>query len=116
MADLNKIQSVTSGVEIVTQAADAAGDTIKNNDGKIALYVENASVAVSVTITSEETTLNVAGYGDAIPLDNIVVSVPADSTFIIGPFPTARFNDASGDVKVDYDDNSNVSVAAIAIG
>ena len=46
---------------------------------------------------------------------DVEVAVPASDERFIGPFDPAAFNDANGRVVVTYDDEADVSVAAISL-
>jgi len=46
---------------------------------------------------------------------DVEVAVPASEERFIGPFDPAAFNDANGRVVVTYDDEADLTVAAVAL-
>jgi len=99
----------TSGLTPPTYAdANAAGNYFINN-GKTFLIVKNASASpIKVTIDSP-------AYCDQGFQHDVEVTVAAGAEKWIGPFPTVRFNDSSGDVQITYDAVTNVTVAVVSI-
>lgn len=90
-------------------ACASGGDTFANN-GRTLLHFKNANVGASRTVTiSSQSSCNQGGTHD------ITVTVPADSEEMTGFFPPHRFNDSSNDVSMTYDDESDLTVAAISI-
>ena len=120
MADLTKQLVTVAGVEPTFTSAGGGGtgagtDDIVDNDGKTLLYVKNGHTsAIQVTITSQVTSLDVAGYGDAT-YSNVVLSVPASEDRVFGPFPKKRFDDSDENIVVSYDEITNVTVAVLQI-
>lgn len=103
------VQDVTAaGLTPTYVAASAGGDSFVN-DGRTVLHVKNGdTVAHTVTIVSAKTCNQ--GFQH-----NIQVTVGAGSDKMIGPFPTDRFNNDSGQVSVTYDGVTSVTVAALQI-
>ena len=93
-----------------TYASAASGGDVATNDGKLFLHVKNAhgSVARSVTITAVQTYI-----ADGTALSDRVVSVPAAGERMIGPFTPGGFNNASGQIAISYDDEADVTIAAL---
>lgn len=116
MATLTVQNISLSGLAFTTASAAAAGDVFKNlNDERTFLYVSNGSgSSIDVTITAQGTTVSKEGFGD-VTVSNTVVSVAAGAAEMIGPFPSARFNNSSGNVAVGYSSNTSVTVAAIRL-
>lgn len=78
------------------------------NDGRIFIYLFAGATQAIATVDSVK------------PCDqgvdhNVVVTVPATEYRMIGPFPTDRFNDANGKVKITYDNVTTITVAAIRL-
>lgn len=106
------VQEVSvSGLEATFASAAAGGDEFVNT-GDILLWVKNGATDCDVTITTQQSSLTVKGYGE-IALSNQTVTVTANEERLIGPFPTIRWNDANSKVQITYDDVSNVTVAAV---
>ena len=97
-----------------TFAAVNASDTVKISTAQRAfLHVKNnhSSNATNVTITAQKTAATVSGVGN-VTIGNLVVSVPANSERIIGPF-TEAYMDTDGIVTIGYSATTTVVAAAI---
>lgn len=103
-----------AGVNPSPAAASAGGDTVANPRGNVLIRVNNGSVgAVDVTLAvGPNATRPADGTYPAHTYENIVVSVPAGESRVIGPVPPA-YNNASGQVAVTYEDTTSVTVEAI---
>ena len=98
------------GLEPSFAAANADGNSW-NNTGREFLHVKNGASDVVVTVQTPRTV-------DGQAVSARTVTVPATEERMIGPFPPAIFNQrgALGDVvHVDYDDESNVTVAVFRV-
>lgn len=96
------------GLEPTYTAAEAAGNSFANTGDQF-LHVKNGSAAdVDVTV---QTPAKVGG----IDIEEVVVTVTAGEERMIGPFPPGVFNQASGEVYVDYEDETTVTVAAFKL-
>lgn len=102
------VQTISlTGLNMTTVAA-AASDTFAN-DGHVFLLVKTGATATDVTVTAQ----NPCSQGVT---HNIVVSVAINLTMLIGPFPPARFNNASGNVTVACSGTrTNVTIAAVKL-
>jgi len=107
MSLITKQQTTTSGLT-TTLAAAASGDYFVNT-GKSALRVKNASSA-AVTVTVAAQTACPLGT-----LHNVAVSVAAAGDVLIGPFPPAYYNDASGYAYITYSAVTSVTVAVVEV-
>lgn len=112
MALLNVQEINYKGSEISYSTADSSGDTF-TNDGKTRLHIKNGGTDVNVTIKTQKDSLVVGGYG-VIDLVDEVITVSANTEYVVGVFPRSRFNNSFGQVEVTYDDTSNVEVAVIS--
>lgn len=100
------VQSITqAGIAPTFSAAGAAGDSFSNNE-KTYFHVKNGG-ASSITVTVDSFTKCNHGFDH-----DITITVPASGERIIGPFPSARFNDDSSKVNVTYSAVTSVTVAA----
>jgi hypothetical protein len=95
--------ATTAGVALAYAAADVAGDTFDNN-GRVGFHVKNGGASPCVVTVNSVTACD-QGFDH-----DLVVTVPAGSDRIIGPFPTARFGTP---VEVTYDQVTSVTVAAL---
>jgi hypothetical protein len=105
--ELPVVTVTRSGVALTAGVADAGdGVYLLNNDGNRVLMLANGgSAAGSVTVVATMT----AG-GNLVRPD--VLTVPASSTRIAGPWPPAVFNDELGGVLITLDPD----LTAYAIG
>lgn len=100
--------NLTSGLQ------NATATTYFSNDGATMLVVKGGSSAVTATVITQAQSMSQAGYGSA-PLSNLVVSIPANSTVLIGPFPPARWNTPIyGTVGVSFTSVTGVSATAFS--
>lgn len=105
MAVLTVLAVAQAGVGPTYVAAGAGGDTFANN-GNTMLHVKNASGgALTVTVDSQKTCDQ--GFDH-----DVVVSVPAGSERMIGPFPVSRFGRTA---SVSYSGVTSLTVAAIQL-
>ena len=116
MALLAVNEVVPTGFDFTTAlaAATEAGDTAQN-DGTMCLVVANDdSENHTVTVTAQNTSVYKPGYAN-ITFSNIAVAVPAGETIVIGPFPPAIYNNASGIIAITYDAVTSVTIAAAKV-
>ncbi len=114
MADLTIEDVVEGGLDATYVAAAAGGDALLNLQGDVFVHVKNGATAATVTVTAQDTSEDVPGFGN-MTKGNLVVSVPATEDRFIGPFPRQAFNDANGKVQLTYDDVTNVTIAALRL-
>ena len=100
----------------MTMAAAAAGGDVFPNDGKTLLLVLNVhgSLARTVTVTAQDTTATVPGFGACTKAD-AVQAVEINTMDAMGPFPTTAFNNSSGQVAITYSDEADLTVAAVRV-
>lgn len=108
MAELTVQESSVAGLVATYSAADAAGDSFRN-DGDVVLHVKNTDAAEHVV------TLNVQKEIEYGTLTFPTVTVAAGGEEFIGRFDRDWFNDADKLVHVDYDAVTNLEVAAIKV-
>lgn len=105
MASALTVQNIVlTGLTPSYVAADATGNYFANQTGRVFLHVKNGGGAsINVTVDSQE--LCSFGFDH-----NVVVSVPDAAERMIGPFTTARWNDANGRVNISYSAVTSVTV------
>lgn len=111
------VQNVSlDGLAFTTASAGASGDVFNNpNDERTFFYVSNGSGgSINVTFTAQGTSVNASGYG-TVDISDTVVAIANGAAEMVGPFPSSRFNNSSGNVAVSYSDNTSVTVAAIRL-
>jgi hypothetical protein len=105
------VQAVSrQGLDPNYTAANVDGHSVQN-DGRMLLHVKNGATAVVVT-------LDIARTVDGQAVVDPTVTVPDSEERFIGPFPAEPYNQGAtaGDVlHVDFDDISNVTIAALRI-
>jgi len=104
------VQSIAkTGLTPSYDSAASGGDTFVNN-GRTFFVVKNANVGVARTVTIN----SLVNCNQGTDHD-LSVSVPASSEEWIGPFERTRFNNSSNAVSATYDDEADLTVAAIAL-
>jgi hypothetical protein len=111
MALLTPKTPVLAGLLLGAVAANVGGDTFANT-GKEFFYIKNGGGG-AITVTFDSPGTCVFGLAANSAHDN-AVSVGAGEEKIIGPFPTVRFNDASGLVSASYSGVGTVTVAVLS--
>ncbi len=97
--------------------AAASGGDVFPNDGKTLLLIlnTNAGSPRTVTVTAQDTTATVPGFGACTKAD-AVQAVEQATLDVMGPFPTTAFNNASAQAVVTYSDSAaDLTVAAVRI-
>lgn len=106
MATLTVQTVVVTGLEPAALAAAAAGGDQFANTGREFVEINNGSGGdITVTFNSQVA----CNYGSD---HDVAVVVTAGERRLIGPFPTGRFNDASGFVLITY---SGVTTLTIGV-
>lgn len=99
-------------------AVDAAnGNSVANtgaNAGRVAIEVTNgAGAPITVTVT---TNANYNTTGGAHPVADEAVTVTNGTSKIIGPWDPTLYNDASGNVLIDWSSGTTITARCIALG
>lgn len=104
------VQSVVrTGLEPAYTAAVGDGHSVLNDGRLTFVHVVNGSGS-EVTIT-----IPTPGSVDGLAVADRTVAVPAGEERMIGPFPTATYNQADGTVHVDYSATTSVTVGAFKV-
>ena len=102
------VQTITRAwysVEANDVQTAAGGDSFANTGVEL-VAVKNASGgAITVTLDIQATT-------DSQAVTDKTVSVTAAETFLIGPFPTAIYNDANGRTNLTYSTTTGLTILA----
>lgn len=104
------VQDVDLDGEDADYVSAAGGGDQFANDGKTFLHIKNTNGATrTVTVNSQKACDQ--GFDH-----DVAVVVPATTgDMMIGPFPTARFNDASGFVQLTYSAVTGVTVGVFSV-
>ena len=90
------------------------GDVVMN-DGNVFLLVSNGDASPhSVSVTPSLTSLNIPGIGQ-ITKATVTQAVGASDEAILGPFPQAVFNNASGQIAISYTAITSMKIMAVRI-
>jgi hypothetical protein len=100
----------TPGNPGVLVAASAANNAEFANDGRTILCVLNTATACNITLITQST---VDGQAVADPV--IAVGIHATQVTLIGPFPPGIYNNDDGDMEIDIDDDTSVSLGAFRL-
>jgi|TARA_R100001198_G_C5218307_1_gene201328 hypothetical protein len=116
MATLTVATAVESGVATADTSANSGGDEFVNT-GREVLVVVNSHGSdndINVTITAQTTSFTDPLLG-TLTKANQVVAVNEGVTKVIGPFPTAAFNDGAGKVQITYSAVTSLKVGVVQI-
>ncbi|RLB94226.1 MAG: hypothetical protein DRH26_01755 [Deltaproteobacteria bacterium] len=92
--------------DIVFTAADATNDMAFENTGKEVIILKGGSSASgSMTVASVADSYRRTG--------DVVQSVAADTDYFSGPFPPEVFNQSDGLVNIDFDTDTDISLAVV---
>lgn len=117
MAQLTVNDIVAAGLVVTAGAAAAAGGDsfLNDSNAKTFLWVKNASGgAITVTPTIQSANVTVPGFG-VMTKASAAVSVAAGANVLMGPYPPAVFNDASGLVQFTYSGVTTLTVIAVRV-
>jgi len=106
MAIVATQEIVHAGLSPTYTAMGAAGDEVACIDDRMMLHVKNADTGAHTVTIDSKVPCNQGNDHD------IAVSVPAGGERLIGPFPTARFRNASGRIDISVDDETDMTFAA----
>ena len=98
-----------TGVDPTFVAVAAGGDQFAN-DGRIFIYLKNTNAATR-TVTANSQVNCSQGFDH-----DIAVVIPATTgERMIGPFPTDRFNDSSGNLQLTYSADTNLTISVLRL-
>lgn len=117
MATLTAQESVFTGLSF-TYASAATADVFANDGRTILVFLNGNASARTLTITGNA--FSKPGFGDITAADaGETVTLPGSGTNggrqIVGPFPTDRFNNSSGQVSYTLDVATGMEVAVIKL-
>lgn len=96
---------------------DVNGNSASNRTGDVFLAISlpsGAAGTATVTITAQNTSKEVVGYGVLTKADN-VISMGLGEEKVVGPFPPRSWNDSSGNLIISYTGTgaADVDIAAL---
>ena len=108
MALLPVLKPGIAGANLAFTAADVAGDTFVN-DGNVVLLMRKSGVGdLTVTLATPATP-------KGLVIAPLVIVAGASSLTVLGPFPPAVFNNASGQVSMTYSGVTNLTFGVIGV-
>ena len=107
------VQDLIPGVGITSTPAAAGGDAFAN-DGQVHLFINNADVAVVRNVTFVKQTQSDRDDLVLVKRD-YVIQIPTSSMGVSEAVHPNWFNAGTGLVAVTYDDEGQVTVAAVRI-
>ncbi len=109
MAAITVTRTTRAGVEIVTGAASAAGDTCLNKKRVILKITHGGAGSRKVTIEAQRA---VCGEKE---LHDIEIEMGAGETKYAGPFDRYVYNNADNQIELEYDDHSDLTIGALEV-
>ena len=113
---INSVTTAAAGTLLNAAAAvdGTNGNQFANPTGRAIIEITNAAAAnINVTFN----TVGVATFGGvAYAIADVVGVIANATTKVFGPFDKSLFNDANGNVLVDYTSGTNVSARVLEVG
>ena len=104
------VQDIDLDGEAADYVACAGGGDQFTNDGKTFIHLKNTNAATRTVTINSQTNCS-QGFDH-----NVAVVIPATTgDVMIGPFPTARFNDATSSVLLTYDAVTNLTIGVFSL-
>jgi hypothetical protein len=116
MATLTVVTSAEAGVATADTSAASDGDEFVNTGREVLVVVNSHSSDndINVTIAAQTTSFTDPVLG-TLTKANQVVAVNEGVTKVIGPFPTAAYNDSNGKVQITYSAVTSLKVGVVTI-
>ena len=112
MAAISVSSVSPAGTQATYVAASGGGDTVRCGERTFISVVNGGGGSITVTVDDTKTR-EPAGSAAFDPNLEVVIA-PGTSKFI-GPLPTGRFADATGNAAITYSGVSSVTVAALTV-
>jgi len=109
MAALTPQTTTRAGIEPTYEACGAGGDEFANAGGELVHIKNGAGAEQIMTIVSQATV-------DGLAVADRTVAIPAGEERVVGPFPTATYNDGDGLVQLTYDAVVTLTIGIIKPG
>ena len=116
MADLAIQEVVEAGAAPTFTPVAVGGDAVLNLEGNVILYFKNTDAgARTVTITAQDVSEKIPGFGDMTKADAILTVPATTGEIVAGPFPRRAFNDPLGKFQLTYDSDTGLTVAVLKV-
>ena len=96
------------GMEPSYESANGDGEEFAN-DGNVFIHAKNASGGAIVLTFKTPATVS------GVDIDEVEVSIPAGEERMVGPFDPAVFNQSDGNVDLDFDGVTSLTIAAFKL-
>lgn len=108
MAELSPVSPVRAANAFTMQAADSLGDTFLNTGKELVLieHTNGAGSDVDLTVTTTKTI-------DGEAVEDKVITIPAGTLHLLGPFQPGYYNDQDGYVSLSYSSETDMEVAVL---
>lgn len=104
-------QITTSGLApTYTGSLSTSNTYLIRNNGRVFLHVKNAAAGGDSVVTVE-TPATLGGQAVA----DLTKTIADGAEAMIGPFPTAIYNDVNGDIKVTYSEITGITHGAFVL-
>lgn len=115
ISDVAGSRNLNLGAAEANMTAVSASDTVNNADGKTMLLISNQGGSTdTVTITAQQTSQRTAS-GASVAASNETAAIATTERRILGPFPPAIYNDASGNLTIGHSFTTSVKIYAFAL-
>ena len=117
MALIARQNQVEAGLDLVLTAAAGGGDQVDNADGKTIVIIRNGGGAsITATVTAQNTSFgNQLEPIGQITKTNVARTIAAGGIAILGPFPTAVYNNTSNQIALTYSGVTSVVVSPVKL-
>ncbi len=109
MATLTAVSPARAANAFSMQAAAAGGDDFVNSGSELLLieHTDELGSDVDLTIVTQQTV-------DGEDVADKVITIPAGTLHLLGPFPRAIYNDGDDKVQLTYSDETDVEVGVLS--
>lgn len=113
--ELTRATMDTDGISFDGLAVTISETNTFDNDGNTFLIVANdTGITQAITFTSVLTSVNNPSFG-TITLEDVGATIPTGETHMFGPFPTGRWNNATGHVTAMCGASATMTAVAVKV-
>jgi hypothetical protein len=98
----------SAGLLATFNSCGASGDTFTNNGKTVVIARNGATASCVITVAATQAITDAS-----LSVPDLSVAVAASTDRIIGPLPTATFNDASSAVAMTYANSATLTLAVV---
>ena len=108
MAELTPVSPTRAANAFTMAAADVLGDTFHNTGTELVLIEHTNGVGSDVDLT-----VSMTKTIDGEPVQDKVITVPAGTSHLLGPWKPGYYNDPDGLVSLGYSDATDIELAVV---